>query len=131
MDMLPGVQGILLLLATELGTKRETLDMVADAFGDLAEKEWGSSELTFPEEMDAFLTKVQRAESRMESENVVKIMGFVILLMVGVRLVVFMKVHPRVATITRTFETVSTELLNFCFSFGIIFVFMALTAHLR
>jgi hypothetical protein len=81
--------------------------------------------------MDTFLTKVQRAESRMESENIVKIMGFVILLIVGVRLVVFMKVHPRVATITRTFETVSTELLNFCFSFGIIFVFMALTAHLR
>eukprot|EP00193_Tetraselmis_chui_P003001 CAMPEP_0177753644 /NCGR_PEP_ID=MMETSP0491_2-20121128/1573_1 /TAXON_ID=63592 /ORGANISM="Tetraselmis chuii, Strain PLY429" /LENGTH=1824 /DNA_ID=CAMNT_0019268949 /DNA_START=404 /DNA_END=5878 /DNA_ORIENTATION=- len=123
--------GILLLLVTELGTKRETLDMVADAFGDLAEKEWGSSELTFTEEMDTFLTKVQRAESRMDSENIVKIMGFVILLMVGVRLVVFMKVHPRVATITRTFETVSTELLNFCFSFGIIFVFMALTAHLR
>lgn len=57
--------------------------------------------------------------------------GFVMLLVLGFRLVVFMKIHPKMAKITRTFETVGGEMVNFCFSFGLIFLFMALTAHLR
>jgi hypothetical protein len=126
----PG-QTIILLLISELAMKRATMDEVTQGFGELAEKEWGAPGVAFVEEMDVFLSRVKRAEDRMSSENVIKMMGFVALLMVGVRLVIFMKVHPRVATITRTFETVGTELLNFLFSFGIIFIFMALTAHLR
>jgi hypothetical protein len=124
-------QAIVLLLITELVIKSATMDEVTSSFGELAEKEWGLPGVAFEDEMDMFLSRVNRAEVRMSSENVIKMMGFVILLLLGVRLVVFMKVHPRVATITRTFETVGTELLNFLFSFGIIFVFMALTAHLR
>eukprot|EP00873_Tetraselmis_striata_P028356 jgi/Tetstr1/448620/TSEL_035866.t2 len=122
---------ILLLLVAELIMKRGMLDDVTAAFGDLSEQQWGRPDRTFAEEMDIFLDRVKRADVRMSVESDVKVISFVILLLIGIRLVVFMKVHPRVATITRTFETVGTELLNFLFSFGIIFIFMALTAHLR
>eukprot|EP00873_Tetraselmis_striata_P023759 jgi/Tetstr1/444023/TSEL_031963.t1 len=122
---------IVLLLVSELILRKGMVDGVTAAFGDLSEQQWGSPDRTFAEEMSVFMDRVKRADVQMTMETNVKMVSFVVLLMLGVRLVVFMKVHPRVATITRTFETVGTELLNFLFSFGIIFVFMALTAHLR
>jgi hypothetical protein len=48
-----------------------------------------------------------------------------------VRVILYLKVHPRIAAVTRTFEVCFWELLNFFFSFGVIYVFLAFIAHIK
>jgi hypothetical protein len=49
----------------------------------------------------------------------------------AIRLVIFMRIHPLIAGITRTFELVGKELLNFVLSFGVLFSFLAFVARIR
>lgn len=48
-----------------------------------------------------------------------------------VRMIIYMRIHPSISTITETFMSVGRELLNFFFSFGLIFCFLAFIAHVR
>uniref|UniRef100_A0A7S1T3L9 Polycystin cation channel PKD1/PKD2 domain-containing protein n=4 Tax=Tetraselmis chuii TaxID=63592 RepID=A0A7S1T3L9_9CHLO len=48
-----------------------------------------------------------------------------------VRMIVFMRIHPSISSITETFISVGSELSNFLFSFGLIFAFLAFIAHVR
>jgi hypothetical protein len=56
---------------------------------------------------------------------------FCVLLLCAFRLIMFMRMHPHLGTITSTFGTVGVQLLNFLCSFGTIFIFMAVTAHVQ
>jgi hypothetical protein len=48
-----------------------------------------------------------------------------------VRLIVFMRIHPSISSITETFISVGRELVNFLFSFCLIYIFLAFIAHVR
>lgn len=57
--------------------------------------------------------------------------AFWLLIICAVRIIIFMSLHPHIAGICKTFEVVGLELVNFLFSFGIIFVFLAFLAYVR
>jgi hypothetical protein len=54
---------------------------------------------------------------------------FWVLVACCIRVIIYLKVHPAIAGCTRTFEICFWELVNFFFSFGIIFVFLAFIAY--
>ena len=41
------------------------------------------------------------------------------------------QIHPAISSVTRTFESVGKELVNFFVSFGVIFVLLAFIAFIR
>lgn len=57
--------------------------------------------------------------------------AFWMLTLCCIRMIVYMKMHPSISSITETFISVGRELVNFLFSFGVIFAFLAYIAHVR
>jgi len=57
--------------------------------------------------------------------------AFWMLVLCCVRMVIYMKMHPSIASITETFMAVGLQLVNFMLSFGAIFLFTAYIAHVR
>eukprot|EP00191_Tetraselmis_sp_GSL018_P000684 CAMPEP_0177602062 /NCGR_PEP_ID=MMETSP0419_2-20121207/14653_1 /TAXON_ID=582737 /ORGANISM="Tetraselmis sp., Strain GSL018" /LENGTH=1574 /DNA_ID=CAMNT_0019095491 /DNA_START=721 /DNA_END=5445 /DNA_ORIENTATION=- len=123
--------GLAIFLGVELGLRTDLNDRVQDDFAALAGKDWGDEGTVFDEKIEMFLAKIEDAEYYMSIESQMKMLGFAVLILLGLRIVVFMKFHPRLAAVARTFELIAAEMLNFLFSFGIIFFFLAFTAHVK
>jgi len=110
------------------GSQNDTLRTI---FTNLAGLEWGNGEVSFSDKLEAFLKYATEAQDLMQEEKRRNMITFCVLLLCAFRLIMFMRMHPHLGTITSTFGTVGVQLLNFLCSFGTIFIFMAVTAHVQ
>mmetsp|Transcript_35733 Transcript_35733/g.84665 ORF Transcript_35733/g.84665 Transcript_35733/m.84665 type:complete len:383 (-) Transcript_35733:380-1528(-) len=108
----------------------DKVDRAAKLFADIANIDWGG-ESEFEHKIDSFLSGVREARELVEVEETFIGISFWILLVCCARLMMYMKVHPRIGSITETFASTANELGNFLFSFGVIYVFLAYVAHVR
>eukprot|EP00873_Tetraselmis_striata_P014405 jgi/Tetstr1/434669/TSEL_023760.t1 len=129
LDVLASV-GITVMLVYQMIGKRIHNQELSDVYESLAGLQWGSQTIAFPEKMDTFLEYVTQAIGIMRDEKHRAVLAFVMLMFCALRLIVYMKMHPHLGTIVSTFGAVSVQLINFLVSFGTIFVFMAIVAHI-
>jgi len=102
-----------------------------DVFGTMAEIDWSDDGKVFSQKVSEFLFQLGEAMDLTQQEELLLTWVFWLLIICAIRVIVFMGIHPHIAGVYATFKTVGRELINFMFSFGIIFMFLAFIAHVR
>mmetsp|Transcript_22280 Transcript_22280/g.56221 ORF Transcript_22280/g.56221 Transcript_22280/m.56221 type:complete len:634 (-) Transcript_22280:401-2302(-) len=129
LDVVMNVAFITLLISF-IVNKAVVSAAAGDLFGKLAGIDWaGDSPLQ--EKMDFFLLYTRDAVEMVQEEETYLTAAFWILCIFCARVIVYMQMHPTIASVSHTFASVGRELVNFMFSFGIIFMFLAYIAHVR
>jgi len=102
-----------------------------EIFGAMSEIDWSNDEKLFSEKVSDFLLQLRDALTLTEDDELLLTWAFWLLIVCGIRVIVFMGIHPFIEGVYATFITVGRELVNFLLSFGIIFMFLAFIAHIR
>jgi len=99
-------------------------------FADIAIIDWASSD-SFATKTSTFLDAMSHAIALTYAANNLREVAFWVLIGCCIRVILYLKLHPRIAAVTQTFEVCFWELLNFFFSFGVIYLFLAFIAHMK
>mmetsp|Transcript_26182 Transcript_26182/g.73392 ORF Transcript_26182/g.73392 Transcript_26182/m.73392 type:complete len:553 (-) Transcript_26182:215-1873(-) len=118
------------LLSSFLLNQKENHDKLTDTLAEIAGLDWASDQ-SFNAKVAAFLLPVEQAVQMVQREEDYLNAAFWMLCFCLVRMIIYMKFHPSISSITETFISVGRELVNFLFSFALIFFFLAFIAHVR
>jgi len=119
------------LLVVFLINQWRNLRTAGDTFAEIADIEWDNEELSFDTKMNFFFKNLKSAMDLVEVEERFIMISFWMLIVCCIRLIIFMKLHPKIGSVSETFESRAGELLNFIFSFGVIYIFLGYIAHVR
>jgi len=100
----------------------------ADIFAQIVDIDWASTKPFFTK-TQTFLEALESASDLVKAADALRVGIFWVLVACCIRVIIYLKVHPAIAGCTRTFEICFWELVNFFFSFGVIFVFLAFIAY--
>eukprot|EP00191_Tetraselmis_sp_GSL018_P004087 CAMPEP_0177607570 /NCGR_PEP_ID=MMETSP0419_2-20121207/17990_1 /TAXON_ID=582737 /ORGANISM="Tetraselmis sp., Strain GSL018" /LENGTH=978 /DNA_ID=CAMNT_0019102165 /DNA_START=848 /DNA_END=3781 /DNA_ORIENTATION=- len=122
--------GMLALMIAFLANQVTNRDAAGKALSEVADIDWGGED-SFDDKVYIFIKDIERIMRLVQVESMFVSISFWLLLVCCVRLMIYLKVHPKIASVTETFESTASELLNFLISFGMIYVFLAFTANVR
>jgi len=123
--------GLLGFLSFSIAQTVHKVSYADDIFGTMAEIDWSDGDVLFTEKVLEFLGQLQNAMALTRDEEFLLTWVFWLLIICAIRIIIFMGIHPHIAGVYLTFKMVAMELLNFLFTFGIIFMFLAFLAHIR
>mmetsp|Transcript_26207 Transcript_26207/g.73452 ORF Transcript_26207/g.73452 Transcript_26207/m.73452 type:complete len:508 (+) Transcript_26207:4143-5666(+) len=101
-----------------------------EAFYNLASINWASTE-SFSSKTSEYLASLSTVLVMVEEIEQIRSVAFWMLILCCFRVILYLKVHPLIAGVAQTFEVCFWELLNFFFSFGVIYLLLAFIAYIK
>uniref|UniRef100_A0A061S5N1 Polycystin cation channel PKD1/PKD2 domain-containing protein n=1 Tax=Tetraselmis sp. GSL018 TaxID=582737 RepID=A0A061S5N1_9CHLO len=129
LDVLLNV-GLIFLLIAFLVEQLGNNSTAEDTFTSIADIDW-SGDMDFQEKIGVFLDATQKAVDVVSMEDKFMSAAFWTFVFCCIRMILYMKMHPSISSIAETFESTGGEILNFLFSFGLVYIFLAFIAHIR
>mmetsp|Transcript_11477 Transcript_11477/g.27248 ORF Transcript_11477/g.27248 Transcript_11477/m.27248 type:complete len:315 (+) Transcript_11477:183-1127(+) len=100
------------------------------AFANVASVDWAATE-PFNEKTENFFDLLEQAVSIVQRADTMRTAAFWVLILCCIRVILYLKIHPHIAGVTRTFELCAWELVNFLISFSIIYFLLAFIAFIK
>jgi len=95
---------------------------------DILELDWGNSNRTTEQKVDDFMNMVVGLNDKLGFEHQHRTYAVLVLLLFFIRVVVYMRVHPRIAVLYATIIEMSADFFHFCILFITLFCVLAFLA---
>jgi len=120
-----------IILVYEFIFKLNENQHVTKLLSDIADTNWSDETTPFTDKMELYISGIVELEHLVAREEAVSVTEYAVMMVLIIRVVLFMRIHPKTAGIPSTFVRVTSDIANFLVTFAVLFLFMACAAYLR